>query len=137
MLGKGEEATGGRHRESTLAATLEAIVAAVYLDQGFEAARDFVLRIMAQELDRFTLQGTTPDNPKSRLQEYFQGMGHDTPRYQLASTKGPDHDPWFNVEVLVESEVIGRGQGGKKAEAERAAAADALKKIEPQTPGLV
>ena len=106
----------------------------IYQDQGFEAARGFVLRVMAPELDRFILQGTAPDNPKSRLQEYIQGMGRAAPRYQLASSEGPDHDPWFNVDVLVESEVIGRGQGGKKADAERAAAADALGKIESQTP---
>ena len=112
---------------------MEAVVAAVYLDQGFEAARSFVLRIMAPELDECFHQGTAPDNPKSRLQEYIQGMGGDTPRYQLASSRGPDHDPWFNVEVLVESEVIGRGQGGKKADAERSAATDALEKFESRT----
>jgi len=133
LLGKGEEATGGRQRESTLAATMEAVVAALYQDQGFEAARDFVLRIMAPELDQFILQGTAPDNPKSRLQEYVQGSGRATPRYQLASSEGPDHDPWFNIEVLVENEVIGRGQGGKKADAERAAATDALSRIASET----
>ncbi|PKB64832.1 MAG: ribonuclease III [SAR202 cluster bacterium Io17-Chloro-G2] len=129
LLGKGEEATGGRDRESTLAATMEAVVAAVYQDQGFEAARSFVLRIMAPELDQFLLQGTAADNPKSRLQEHIQGLGRATPKYQLASSTGPDHDPWFEVEVLVESQVIGKGQGGKKADAERAAANDALNRI--------
>ena len=133
LLGKGEEATGGRHRESTLAAAMEAVVAAVYLDQGFEAARSFIMRIMAPELDRFFHQGTPPDNPKSRLQEYVQGMGRATPHYQLASSQGPDHEPWFNVDVLVEGEVIGRGQGGKKADAERAAATDALGRIAAET----
>lgn len=137
LLGKGEEATGGRQRESTLAATMESIVAALYLDQGFEAARGFVLRIMSPELDQFLLQGTTPDNPKSRLQEYIQGTGRATPKYQLTSSRGPDHDPWFDIEVLVESEVIGRGQGGKKADAERAAAKDALERIDSQTPEAV
>ena len=137
LLGKGEEATGGRQRESTLAATMESIVAALYLDQGFEAARGFVLRIMSPELDRFLLQGTTPDNPKSRLQEYIQGMGRPTPKYQLTSSRGPDHDPWFDIEVLVESEVIGQGQGRKKADAERAAAKDALERIESQPPQAV
>ncbi len=130
QLGRGEESTGGRRRESTLAAAMEAVVAAVYLDQGFEEARKFVLRIMAPELDQFISQGTTPDNPKSRLQENVQASGRATPRYQLASSQGPDHDPWFEVEVLVESEVIGRGEGGKKADAERAAAQDALERLE-------
>lgn len=133
MLGRGEEATGGRHRESTLAAAFEALVAAVYLDQGYQAACGFVLRIMSPELDRFNLQGAAPDNPKSRLQEHIQSMGLATPRYQLASSQGADHDPWFNVEVLVENEVIGQGQGGKKADAERDAARDALSRIASET----
>ena len=135
LLGKGEEATGGRRRESTLAATMEAVVAAVYLDQGFEAARSFILRIMSPELDQCFDQGTAPDNPKSRLQEYIQGMGRATPYYQLASSQGPDHEPWFNVDVLVDSKVIGQGQGGKKTDAERAAATDALGRIASETAG--
>jgi len=133
MLGKGEEATGGRQRETTLAAAMESVVAAVYLDQGFEAARGFILRVMAPELDEFFQRGTAPDNPKSRLQEVIQAAGRATPRYQLASSEGPDHDPWFNVDVLVEDEVVGRGQGGKKVDAERAAATDALEKLEAQS----
>ncbi len=133
LLGIGEDATGGRHRESTLAAAMESVVAAVYLDQGFEAARSFILRVMAPELDHFFQKGTAPDNPKSRLQEIIQGTGRASPHYELASSEGPDHDPWFNVDVLVESEVIGRGQGGKKADAERAAATDALDRLEAQT----
>ena len=129
QLGRGEDSTGGRQRETTLAATLEAVVAAVYLDQGFQTARNLVLRIMAPELDRFFSQGSTPDNPKSLLQERIQSEGKGTPHYQLASSQGPDHSPWFEVEVLVESEVIGRGQGGKKVDAERAAAQAALEQL--------
>ena len=128
-LGRGEDSTGGRQRETTLAATLEAVVAAVYLDQGFQAARNLVLRVMAPELDRFFFQGSTPDNPKSLLQERIQSEGKGTPHYRLASSQGPDHSPWFEVEVLVDSEVIGRGQGGKKVDAERAAAQAALEQL--------
>ena len=129
LLGKGEEATGGRHRESNLAAVCEAVVAAAYLDQGFEAARSFILRILAEPLEEFCLQGTPPENPKSRLQEYFQSKGSPSPRYQLVAAEGPDHNPSFTIEVLVDQEVMGTGRGGKKSDAERAAAQDALGRL--------
>ena len=129
LLGKGEEASGGRHRESILAATCEAVVAAVYLDQGLEAARRFILRSMAEQLDQFCRGGTAPENPKSRLQEYFQSQGSPSPRYQVVATEGPDHDPVFTIEVLVDQEVMGAGRGGKKSDAERAAAQDALERL--------
>ena len=86
LLGKGEEASGGRHRESILAATCEAVVAAVYLDQGLEAARRFILNIMAEQLDEFCREGITAENPKSRLQEHFQSRGSPSPHYQVVAT---------------------------------------------------
>ena len=129
LLGKGEEATGGRRRESNLAAVCEAVVAAVYLDRGFKAAQDFILRIMEEPLEEFCRQGTPPENPKSRLQEYFQSLGSPSPRYQVVGAEGPDHSPVFTIEVLVDQEVMGAGRGGKKSEAERAAAQDALKRL--------
>ncbi len=129
LLGKGEEASGGRHRESILAATCEAVVAAVYLDQGLEAARRFILNIMADQLDQFCREGITPENPKSRLQEHFQSRGSPSPRYQVVSTEGPDHNPVFTIEVLVDQDVMGTGRGGKKSDAERAAAQDALDRL--------
>ena len=129
MLGRGEEATGGRHRDSTLAAAFEALVAAVYLDQGYEGARQFILGLMGAQLDQFSQQGRAPENPKSQLQERFQGLGCPPPVYKLVATEGPDHAPMFTVDVLVAEEVVGTGRGGKKADAERAAAADALSKL--------
>ena len=129
LLGKGEEASGGRDRESILAATCEAVVAAVYLDQGLEAARRFILKILDDQLDDFCRGGTTPENPKSRLQEYFQSRGSPSPRYQVVATEGPDHNPVFTIEVLVDQEIMGAGQGGKKSDAERAAAQDALDRL--------
>ena len=132
LLGRGEEATGGRQRDSNLAACFEALVAAVYLDQGYDEARRFILRVMEKELEEFCHQGAPPENPKSRLQEYFQGSGRPSPRYRVVSSQGPDHRPVFTVEVMVEEQVVGIGQGGKKADAERAAAQDALARlIEP------
>ena len=126
QLGKGEEVSGGRDRDSILAAAFEAVVAAVYLDRGYDEARKFILRVMAQELEECSRGGTPPENPKSRLQEYVQGSGRPTPRYRVVSSEGPDHGPVFTIEVLVEDEVVGVGRGGKKTDAEGAAASDAL-----------
>ncbi|MBM3943304.1 MAG: ribonuclease III [SAR202 cluster bacterium] len=129
-LGKGEEATGGRERDSNLAAVFEAVVAAVYLDGGYAAARRFVLRIMAPELAQHGKQGTAAwPNPKSALQEYLQGLGRPAPRYRVVAAEGPDHSPTFTVDAVVEEEVIGQGRAGKKADAERAAALDALERL--------
>jgi len=129
LLGKGEEANDGRQRDSILAAAFEAVVAAVYLDRDYAAARKFLLRVMAEELDGFFQEGLPPENPKSRLQEHVQGLGHPAPRYRVVSTLGPDHSPLFTVEVLVEDQVAGLGQGRKKVDAERAAAQAALGRL--------
>jgi ribonuclease-3 len=129
LLGKGEEATGGRQRESNLAAAFEAVVAAIYLDQGPDPARQFILKLLAPQLAAFSATGQAPENPKSRLQEYFQGLGRSSPRYHLISVEGPDHSPRFTVAARVEDQVVGSGQGGKKADAEKAAAEDALARL--------
>ncbi|HJN86438.1 MAG: ribonuclease III [Dehalococcoidia bacterium] len=129
LMGKGEEATGGRLRESTLAAAFEALVAAVYLDRDYAEARRFVLRVMAEELEGSYRLGRLPENPKSSLQEYVQGQGLPAPVYRVISSEGPDHDPVFTVEVLVVGEVIGVGHGGNKAGAERTAAVIALQQL--------
>jgi len=129
MLGKGEEATGGRQRDSILAAAFEALVAAVYLDRDYAEARQFILRIMAQELEEFFCGSIPQENPKSSLQEYVQGQGMSSPRYRILSSEGPDHGPVFTVEVVVEGEVLGVGHGGSKAGAERTAAEDALARL--------
>ena len=131
LVGKGEEATGGRYRDSILASAFEAVVAAVYLDRGYSEATRFLLQAMSEELDQFTRQGPPPENPKSHLQEYIQGLGRAAPSYRLVSSDGPDHSPVFTVEVLVEDEVVGTGQGGRKADAERTAARDALVRLVP------
>ena len=126
LLGKGEEASGGRQRDSILSAAFEALVAAVYLDRDYTEARRFVLRIMAEEIEEILRGNMSEENPKSCLQEYVQGQGLSTPSYRVVSSEGPDHGPQFKVEVLVEDKVIGVGNGGSKAGAERTAAAEAL-----------
>jgi ribonuclease-3 len=129
LLGRGADATGGRESDSILADCFEALVAAIYLDQGYPEARRFVLQVMKQELDEFCHQGMLRENPKSQLQEYFQARGRPTPRYRIVTTEGPDHNPVFTVEVSVDDQVVGTGRGGKKADAERAAAQDALAQL--------
>lgn len=125
-LGKGELESGGQDRESILEEAFESVVAAIYLDQGYQASRRFVLRALAPEIEEIGRRRGRIENPKSRLQELFQGMGLSTPHYRLVSTDGPDHQPVFTVEVLVDEQVLGRGQGSKKTDAERAAAQLAL-----------
>ena len=128
LLGKGEEASGGRERDSILEAAFEAMVSAIYLDQGYETARGYILKSLHDSLEDACRRGSPPDNPKSALQEYFQGQGKPAPRYLMVSAEGPDHNPVFTIEVLIGDEIIGSGRGGKKADAERAAALDALQK---------
>ena len=135
LVGRGVEASGGRDQDSVLAAAVEAVIAAVYLDQGMKAAREFITVNMIDELASISLSGPPPENPKSRLQELLQGRGCPTPAYRETGRKGPDHSPVFSVEVAVGGRVLGKGEGGKKSEAERAAAVDALRKLTPDRPG--
>lgn len=125
-LGKGEVESGGHDRESILEETFESLVAAIYLDQGYDSARRFVLHALGSDLAEICRRGRALDNPKSRLQELVQGLGLPTPRYQLVSSDGPDHQPVFTVHVLVGEEVLGQGSGNRKTDAERAAAQVAL-----------
>ena len=125
-VGRGVEDSGGRDQDSVLAAVFEATIAAIYLDQGTDTAREFIARHMAPELTEITKGGIPPENPKSRLQEFLQGQGQPTPLYRLVFREGPDHNPVFTVEVIVSDVVIGTGRAGKKSEAERAAASAAL-----------
>ena len=129
-VGRGVESSGGHSQESVLAAVFEAVVAAVYLDQGPEAAREFVLRTMSGVLSELDRAGTFQENPKTRLQEFLQGRGAPTPTYRLVNSEGPDHDPMFTVEVLVDGGVAGAGRGGRKSDAEGEAARVALERLE-------
>lgn len=137
LVGKGVEATGGREQDSVLAAATEAVIAAVYLDQGMEAAREFISVNMMDELAALAVSlsgGSLPsENPKSRLQEILQGRGQPTPTYRMVDRRGPDHSPVFTIEVLVGEEVVGRGQGNRKSSAESCAAEAALVSIEKLT----
>ncbi len=133
LLGKGEETSGGRNRDSILAAAFEALTAATYLDQGYDQARTLVKNTLGNALEQSCLSGVPPKDPKSRFQEYLQAQGKPAPSYRVVDKSGPDHNPVFTVEALVADVVVGRGQGGKKADAERAAAADAMTRSAPET----
>ena len=133
LVGKGVDTSNGRQQDSVLAAAFEALVAAVYLDQGNEFTRQFIINLIDVELTLVERAGGPPENPKSKLQEMVQRQGLNPPKYRLVSSEGPDHGPVFTVEVLVDGEVVGTGAGGKKTEAERAAAEAALAALSGNT----
>ena len=127
-MGRGEEATGGCERESNLAAAFEAIVGAVFLDGGYDMARKLLLRVFRSRMDRVVRHGI-PEDAKARLQEEAQSKGLGLPRYEVVDASGPEHARVFTVCVKVGGETLGRGQGKRKADAERAAARKALERL--------
>ena len=131
-MGKGEEVSGGRERASNLAAAFEALVGALFLDQGYEAAQDFVLGALAPELSSLRHQRTLK-SPKSALQEAVQARGDPPPSYRIVEESGSHHDRKFTAEVAVGGRVVGRGTGARKSLAEEEAAAEALKALEQDT----
>ena len=126
-LSHGEEASGGRDRPSVLAAAVEAVIGALYLTAGLDAARAFVLRGMAGELEE-AAAGRLFEDYKTHLQEVSRRVFGQDPQYRLVGEEGPDHRKTFHVEVHVGGRVAGKGSGRSKKEAEQAAAADALRR---------
>lgn len=124
-LGKGEETSGGRRKPANLAGALEAVIAAIFLDQGYSVARAFILRLVDKELKKVLSQGIKT-NYKSQLQELIQAKHQLTPTYQVIEAMGPDHDRKFTVEVKLGNTVLGRGSGKSKKSAEEEAARSAL-----------
>jgi ribonuclease-3 len=124
-LGKGEEASGGRDKPANLANVLEAVIAAVFLDQNLPAAKNFILSLFQPELEKVTTQGGIV-NHKTQLQELVQAQGQPLPVYYLIETRGPDHEPQFSVEVRSGDTVLGQGAGKSKKLAEAEAARSAL-----------
>ncbi len=126
-LGQGEERGGGRKRARNMACTLEALVGAVLIDQGFAVTRDLVLRLFGPGVAQARERGLASDH-KSRLQEIIQAQRQERPAYRLVEAVGPDHDKTFWVEVVVGGEVLGRGSGKSKQAAEKDAARQALER---------
>jgi ribonuclease-3 len=125
LLGEGEVARGGRRRPSLLAQAFEALVGALYLQLGFEATRDWLLRLAGTDLAGQPSPGSLK-SPKSRLQELTQHRSGARPVYRLVEAVGPDHEKVFRVEVVVDGVVVGRGEGPSRRVAETAAAEEAL-----------
>ena len=124
-MGRGEESSGGRDRDSSLADGMEALTAAVYLDGGWEAARAMVLRVCDDNLAVLKAEPTEV-NPKGQLQEILQGMGLGRLKYIIIKEDGPDHKKSFLCRVEWNGQPLGEGEGSSKKEAETAAAKDAL-----------
>jgi ribonuclease-3 len=129
LLGRGEEKTGGRHKHAILADGFEALIAAIYLDGGIEAAREFIAAcfgpLIAAGGDQ-AADAVFTDDWKSALQEWLQANGYGLPQYRLAAAEGPDHRKRFDVEVVVGGQSIARASGRSKKEAEQQAAKAAL-----------
>ncbi len=126
LLGRGFEASGGRDGDAVLGDVMESVIAAIYLDQGYGATHDFVLRALAEPIASACQPGWRPDNPKAELQELLQGQGKPTPVYRVVGSAGPSHRPSFDVEVSAGEQVLGTGVGSSKNAAEVAAARAAL-----------
>jgi len=125
LMGRGEEASGGRERTSTLADAFEALIGALYLDGGLEAAKEFILTQTRGDLEQ--LAETPVDvNPKGQLQELLQSISPRSPVYELVSQSGPEHEKMFVSQVVWEGILLGQGSGRSKKQAEIEAAKEAL-----------
>jgi len=129
LLGNGEEASGGRKRDSIIADALEALIGAIYLDGGFESACEFILTNFKSTIDSNVEKGFEADY-KSRLQEIVQKISKNAVSYRIIAEEGPDHDKLFTAEVLNGDEVVGSGVGRSKKDAEQQAASEALSQME-------
>src|SRR5688572_13517875 len=134
ILGRGEEKTGGRFKQALLADAYEALIAALYLDGGLEAAKMFLRRELKDDIDAGIAQTFAPDY-KSALQERLQALGRPLPEYRLSGSEGPDHRKTFSIEVVVSGDVLGTATGRAKKEAEQEAARLALARLDEMGDG--
>ncbi len=125
ILGKGEETTGGRYRDSIVSDAFEAVIGAIYLDGGIEEAKKFIIRFVLNDIENKHLFYDS----KTILQETVQKLYKKKVEYKLISEEGPDHDKKFNVQVLLEDTILGEGIGRTKRKAEQQAAYQAILKI--------
>jgi len=125
MMSKGEAKDTGRARQYLMANAMEAIIGAIYLDQGYNEARDFILKNVVVSLDS-VLENKSYMDPKSYFQERSQDVVKVTPMYKVLEEKGPDHDKHFVVGVFLNDELVAKGEGNSKQEAQREAAKNGL-----------
>lgn len=131
LLGRGEEQTGGRDKDSLLGNCLEALIGSIYLDGGKDASDGFILMFFRETIKKSCASGGSFDY-KTRLQEICQERLKLLPDYRVASETGPDHQKQFEVEVWIKGRLSGRGIGRSKKEAEQRAAGEALEKLNIQ-----
>jgi ribonuclease III len=131
LISRGEESAGGRVRMPLLAGAFEAIIGALYLDQGFDATSRFILRFIEPESEHIHQQRLDRD-PKSMLQELSQGRFQVTPLYRLVETRGPDHAKEFRVQVVLKDKIYGEGVGKSKQIAEQQAARVAVEMLQDE-----
>src|SRR5438874_8472840 len=125
LLGRGEEAAGGRDRPANLAGLFEAIVGAICMDRGLTASRKFIMTAIGDEMVNLRNR-PTPIDPKSRLQELVQARWQRAPVYKTVREDGPEHRKVFTVEASIQGQILGKGVGLSKQEAEREAARQAI-----------
>ena len=128
MLSKGEEESKGRQNESLLANSVEAFLGALFLDQDLEAIKQFILPIFIPKGEEIVKNKTFKD-PTSLLQEHVQAQKQNSPQYKVLEEEGPPHAKIFTIGVFVQNELLGKGTGKSKQEAEESAAKQALEKI--------
>jgi ribonuclease-3 len=127
ILSEAEATSGGRDKDTILADAVEAILGAIYIEAGFDVARDVVMKLWAPLLTEQKPQMAAAD-PKTALQEWAQGRGLSLPQYSVVAREGPDHAPMFTAEVKIKSLDPARGEGASKRLAEQAAAANLLER---------
>lgn len=127
FISRGEERSGGRDKDSTLANAVEALIGALYLDQGFEVVQQFCTDFILTRLNQLMAQGKDRDE-KSLFQEKAQEITGVTPHYDVVEEEGPDHDKIFTCAVFIGEEKVAKGKGNSKQKAQQAAAKAALKK---------
>lgn len=125
-MSSGEEQTGGRTRPYILANTVEAIIGAIYLDKGFEEAKNFILREICHKIEEIVEKRLDID-PKSRFQEIVQDEFKITPSYELIKDWGPDHNKMFRMGAHIGEQLVAEGEGDSKQAAQQSAAAEAIK----------
>jgi ribonuclease-3 len=130
ILGRGEESSGGRDKDSLLADAFEAILGAIYLDGGMRAARGFVSRCLGPSMGVSPGSRGSARDPKTELQERWQAASRVTPSYRIVATTGPAHAREFTVEVFVGDRVLGMGSGRSRKVAEQDAAGSALRALD-------
>lgn len=127
-LGRGEAQAGGRNRSALLCDTFEAMIGALYLDAGIQAVLNFISPLLEKASDEILIQRKTED-PKSSFQEWAQSEGYSAPQYHTRASLGPDHSKLFEVDAVVNGEILGTGRGLSKQAAAKDAAKDALRKL--------